>query len=328
MTHNVVASCVLTVVSGPARGGVHELVRGQLTSVGRSEDCAISIDDPSLSRRHFEIRWDGSSCEVADVGSRNGVLINEQHVQRAVARAGDRITAGDSVFLLQIEPAAEPSAPESLSSLSSESAMSSTPSMPAPGPLPVPLFPSVEPTLSASANRGAADSPLLSALASAIAAEPLPLYAVIDGAQAFELAFAARLMGHPLYTLFSGDRAETMASVGPCLVALGEPSGFLERWIERHGKHAGVLFHSGAGVAEVHRHLRHVFVVTDEDGQEFFFRFYDPRVFRTFLPTCRERELREFFGPIAGWIVEADEPASFTKYTLDGSMTIGCSAAL
>lgn len=287
-------ACVLTIVAGPARGAIHRLVRGRLTSVGRSNDCAISIDDPRLSRRHFDIRWEGSSCDVADAGSRNGVLINQQRVQRAVARAGDRISAGDSVFLVEISQAAGPSV---------------TP--------PDALFPTVEPTLSASASGRAADSPLLAALTSTIAADSSPLYALIDGAQAFELAFAARLMGHQLYTLFSeGGLAATAASVGPCLAAIGEPSGFLERWIEQHGRHAGVLLQSPAGVAEVHRHLRRVFEATGEDGRQVFFRFYDPRVFRTFLPTCREQERQEFFGPITAWIVEGEEVASFTKYSL------------
>src|SRR5262249_17713984 len=167
-----------------------------------------------------------------------------------------------------------------------------------------------------------AGTPLLSALRSAISSDPVSLYALVDGAQAFDLAFAARLMGHPIYTLFSGDLATTVANVGPCLVQLADASAFLERLAHQHGANAGVLFQSSADVAALCRHLRHVFVVTDEEGQEYFFRFYDPRVLRTFLPTCREDDLQEFFGPIGRWIVESEDGPSFVTYTIDSAPPI------
>ena len=66
-------------------------------------------------------------------------------------------------------------------------------------------------------------------------AENAKLFAIIDGAQAVELAFMARLMGHSVYTLFSGDMAESVAHAGPHLVAVGQLLPFLEKWVETMG---------------------------------------------------------------------------------------------
>ena len=72
--------------------------------------------------------------------------------------------------------------------------------------------------LSAEAPPPAAGT-LLAALAAAVRDDQArKLYALIDGAQAFDLAFTARLMGHELYTVFSGDLAQVAAHVGPSLV--------------------------------------------------------------------------------------------------------------
>jgi hypothetical protein len=107
--------------------------------------------------------------------------------------------------------------------------------------------------------------------------------------------------------------------VGPCLVVIGERSAFLRKWVEQMGSHPGVLFESSAPFDTLCAHLRSVFVAIDEERQEYFFRFYDPRVLCTFLPTCREDELREFFGPIDRWIAETEDGTALTIFSLEDS---------
>ena len=50
-------------------------------------------------------------------------------------------------------------------------------------------------------------------------------------------------------------------------------------------------------------------MVQDEGGQEYFFRYYDPRVLRKYLPTCTPEEVRSFFGPVRSFIAENNAPA-------------------
>ncbi len=39
-----------------------------------------------------------------------------------------------------------------------------------------------------------------------------------------------------------------------------------------------------------------------------YFRFYDPRVLRIFLPTCDRSQILEFFGPVKIFICEDEDP--------------------
>jgi len=260
------------------------------TIVGRSADCAIVVADPSLSRRHFELLLQLDTCRVIDLDSRNGVVVNGAAILRKRVRPGDEIHAGDIVF--RIEATVVP---------------------------PLPLYPDTAPTLEASAPPPP-DGSLLAALRANVQRDPAArLYALVDGAQAFELAFGGRLMGHDVYSLFSGGLVHATAQVGPILVALGDPSGFLQKWIAAMGRNAGVLFESAADLDTLYAHLRGIFVVTDEERTEYFFRFYDPRVLRVFLPTCREDELREFFGPVHSWIVESDGEPKYSVYSIEGA---------
>ncbi len=55
------------------------------------------------------------------------------------------------------------------------------------------------------------------------------------------------------------------------------------------------------------RHLRRFLLVEDDEtGERFFFRFYDPRTLRVFLPTCTPRQREDFFGEVACWFAEGE----------------------
>ena len=44
--------------------------------IGRSSRADISVPDPSLSRSHAELSFEGNSWSVKDLGSRNGTRVN------------------------------------------------------------------------------------------------------------------------------------------------------------------------------------------------------------------------------------------------------------
>jgi DNA segregation ATPase FtsK/SpoIIIE, S-DNA-T family len=69
-------SPALVVVGGPVAGGIYPF-DGRAAVVGRSPDCDIPIEDPTLSQRHAELCWraDGTIA-VTDLGSRNGTWID------------------------------------------------------------------------------------------------------------------------------------------------------------------------------------------------------------------------------------------------------------
>jgi Protein of unknown function (DUF3662)/FHA domain len=80
-------------------GNRHE-IEGSRALLGRSKECDIRISDPNVSRRHAEVRQEGSTYWVVDLDSTNGVLVNGKREKRAKLGDGDKITLGstDIVF--------------------------------------------------------------------------------------------------------------------------------------------------------------------------------------------------------------------------------------
>jgi hypothetical protein len=60
-------------------------------------------------------------------------------------------------------------------------------------------------------------------------------------------------------------------------------------------------------------------MVKTEEGEELYFRFYDPRVLRIFLPTCDREQLKDFFGPVDYYLCEDEDPAYGLVFSLENS---------
>jgi len=320
----------IMLLSAPDAGSAYELSPGASVIVGRSVNCQIVVQDESLSRNHFRIAWDGVLCQLLDLDSTNGTWVNGEPVHEAILRVGDEVMAGGVRFRIEVAGTSE-SVPETPVSGCASQPLSTggDTSHGGEGPLsaedsnaePLPLFEKIEPTLRGQQVPQPPENSLLAALLRATKPQVLEgrnLFAVIDGAQAIELAFFARMLGHAVVTLFEGDMAEQVAHAGPCLIALkpSDTAAFLQKWVGEIGRNAGILLDTPASLDELFHHLRDIFVVTDEEGQEYFFRYYDPRVFRTFLPTCEDSELREFFGVVSRWLVEAENGEKYESWSL------------
>jgi hypothetical protein len=73
--------------------------------VGRSRDCDIVLEDSSISRRHAELRPEGSAWTIEDLDSTNGVRVNGVAVNGPrQLRTGDRIEMGSTEILFEIAP--------------------------------------------------------------------------------------------------------------------------------------------------------------------------------------------------------------------------------
>jgi Protein of unknown function (DUF3662)/FHA domain len=78
----------------------HELSRPTAV-IGRSKDSDIRLSDPNVSRRHAEIRQDGSTYVIVDLDSTNGVSVNGRSVKRAKLDDEDRITLGSTELVFR-----------------------------------------------------------------------------------------------------------------------------------------------------------------------------------------------------------------------------------
>lgn len=72
------------------------------TSVGRDAGADIQIDDSGLSRKHFEILWDGAKAGIRDLGSTNGTIVDGRSITEAPLQNESQISAGRSVFTFRI----------------------------------------------------------------------------------------------------------------------------------------------------------------------------------------------------------------------------------
>lgn len=72
--------------------------------VGRSKDDAdLAMEtDGTISKRHFEVAFDGTTCMLTDLGTTNGTYVNGKRIQRIELRNGDKIEAGKTQFTLGI----------------------------------------------------------------------------------------------------------------------------------------------------------------------------------------------------------------------------------
>jgi pSer/pThr/pTyr-binding forkhead associated (FHA) protein len=74
---------------------------GPKVLLGRSRDCDCVVSEPSVSRRHAELRRQGRHWLVRDLGSRNGTRVNGLRVlEETEVRPGDRLSLGEVRFRL------------------------------------------------------------------------------------------------------------------------------------------------------------------------------------------------------------------------------------
>jgi Protein of unknown function (DUF3662)/Inner membrane component of T3SS, cytoplasmic domain len=72
-----------------------------VTVIGRAPECDLQLRDPGVSRRHAEIRVENDALVLVDVGSTNGVRVNDSPVVRTLLHAGDRIELGSTTLQLR-----------------------------------------------------------------------------------------------------------------------------------------------------------------------------------------------------------------------------------
>ncbi|MBA4021371.1 MAG: DUF2662 domain-containing protein [Gordonia sp.] len=71
--------------------------------IGRGQDAQFRLPDTGVSRRHVEIRWDGSSALLNDLNSTNGTTVNDVQVSSWELADGDRIRVGHSDITVRFQ---------------------------------------------------------------------------------------------------------------------------------------------------------------------------------------------------------------------------------
>ncbi len=88
----------LIVQSGPGKGTIFEL-SGQPVVLGRDLTCEVVVPDEKASRRHARIAREGEAWTLADLGSRNGTLVNGTRMETRTLVPLDEIQVGGTTLL-------------------------------------------------------------------------------------------------------------------------------------------------------------------------------------------------------------------------------------
>lgn len=153
--------------------------------------------------------------------------------------------------------------------------------------------------------------------------EPLPLFAVLDPAR--DVRFYPALKAHApgALCLFRGPLDPQLEQVSPHVAPIA-PGDALATWwrAEGRGRAWGILVAADLGLDEVHHHLRTLTRVVLPGRQAALFRFWDPRVLRTWMPTCEGTQLAKVFGPLARFHAETADGAATLTYVQDGGRLV------
>jgi pSer/pThr/pTyr-binding forkhead associated (FHA) protein len=268
----------LEVQSGPRKGQRIRLNPGQTLRVGRTPKSDVAFaEDSRMSGIHFSLECAENGCQLRDLNSSNGTSLNGQRVTESALRHGDRIVAGGTTFLLQMDTNQSPVV-------------------------------EVRPQLSA-------DATPQDRLLTMLRRDFQPLYAILDAARDIKILALLLQYKEEHQSLYEGQDGAKLAQVAPYLVKLKKDSALLDTLVrEGWGQSWGVYLTSSSEFANLRRHLRHFLEVKLPDGKQVYFRFYDPRVLRTYLPTCTPEETNQFFGPIKKYLVEDEKPVKLLQF--------------
>jgi len=77
---------------------------GPTAVLGRSRECDCVLNDPNVSRRHAELRRGPTGdWQIVDLGSTNGVKVNDRQVEASRLAPGDSVVLGTVRFTFDIE---------------------------------------------------------------------------------------------------------------------------------------------------------------------------------------------------------------------------------
>jgi hypothetical protein len=148
------------------------------------------------------------------------------------------------------------------------------------------------------------------------------VYAILDGAMVKQLPDWFEEHDAPHACLFSGENDPMILTRAPWLVR-AEPGSETMAWILQEGwaRNWGMfaVVPRETPFDAVLGHFRKFLQVRLPDERLVFFRFYDPRVQRLFLPSCDHAQSFELFGLPLAWICEGENGDALLTHTLHGS---------
>ena len=87
----------LVCLTGANKGESYVLMGNRIV-IGRGDKTDIKLNDTKASREHAEITKVGASWMVTDLGSQNGIMVNEKKTTQSALQESDKLIVGQTVF--------------------------------------------------------------------------------------------------------------------------------------------------------------------------------------------------------------------------------------
>jgi hypothetical protein len=146
---------------------------------------------------------------------------------------------------------------------------------------------------------------------------PSQVFALLDAARDTGVLPMLEHGDCPYTCLYKGQAAATYKHYAPYLVQLHRDAQVTDRLLQDAWGSSVVCFlGTSREPADLLHHLRHFLYATLPDGRQAYFRFYDPRVLRSFLPTSSGAQLDDFLRDAIDWFVmESTDPDEARVYS-------------
>lgn len=275
---------ILTVIQGAATG--HQVVvtaERSPRTVGRSAVADVYVPDEWLSDVHFAVYYDGARAVLRDLQSANGTYVNSTGITECALNHGDQVAAGQTFFSVDMQPdvAAPPVDDGEL-----------TP----------------DDLLTAFRNEPR------DRVRWALRDEAHTLYAVIDVAHTPDLLVKINRSGEEFCAFDETRDPEDPGDTAPMLVALSSGGELLVDVVdETWSTGVAVFLTSEHPFHEVFAHLVGQVEYAD-DGSVRATSFHKPDVLYEQLARCSTDEAAEFFGPVAAFLAESENPDELLRF--------------
>ena len=148
-------------------------------------------------------------------------------------------------------------------------------------------------------------------------------FALVDAAQNDDLHDLVKQSSHH-ECLFSGDVPRVLAAASPYLVLADRRDALMNEWQKRgRAGNWGIFCESMMKFDELRRHFKKFLNAQLPDGTVALFRFYDPRVFNTYICACTPDEREPWFKGVSQYLVEADDRVRHTYRLHQGQLFDG-----
>ena len=148
-------------------------------------------------------------------------------------------------------------------------------------------------------------------------------FALVDGASDPTIAPLARACRDHC-CLLSGQLARDLAAASPYLARVDPREPLMHQWQERgRGRHWGLLIEAELDLAGLRKLLRTFLQARLPDGEVVTFRFYDPRVFRSYIRSAPPAQWADWFRGVRRYVVEGDGGGQHSFALRDGRLFDG-----